>query len=259
MHGELNMDEERLASLKELGRRLGHQFNEMGLLDRALTHRSFVNETDSQGRESNEVLEFLGDSVLNLAVSYLLHIKFPEAPEGVLSMYRAHLVKQSTLAHLSRELRLEEHLLLGKGERLNGGMKKSSILGNAYEALIGAIFSDAGFNLALEIIRQHFEPYLQTRIPSVLFDDFKSLLQIHTQQSYGVSPRYRVLEESGPEHNKRFQASVLIKGEVIGMGWGKSKKKAEQEAAKSALEKLETRSTKFETNSNVQNTNDLSK
>ena len=232
------MDEGRLASLREVQRRLGHQFIEIGLLDKALTHRSFVNEAASQEKESNEVLEFLGDSVLNLAVSHLLHQKFPEAREGALSLYRAHLVKQSTLAHLSRELRLEEHLLLGKGERLNGGMKKSSILANAYEALIGAIFMDAGFNLALEIIQEHFEPYLQTRIPSVLFNDFKSLLQMHSQQSAGVSPRYRVLEESGPEHNKRFQASVLINGEVMGIGWGKSKKEAEQEAAKKALEQL---------------------
>lgn len=236
------MDEERLASLKELERRLGYQFNEIGLLDKALTHRSFMNERVSAEKASNEVLEFLGDAVLNLAVSRFLLQKFPEAREGTLSMWRAHLVKRSSLALLSRELRLEEHLLLGKGERLNGGMKKSSILANAYEALIGAIFMDAGFHRALGIIQQHFEPYLHTQTPSVLFNDFKSLLQIYSQQSRGVSPQYRVLKESGPDHDKRFQASVVINREVIGMGWGKSKKEAEQEAAKKALEEISTQS-----------------
>ena len=155
------MDEKRLASLKELEDRLGYRFNEIGWLDKALTHRSFVNETNPSDKQSNEVLEFLGDAVLNLAVSHLLLRKFPEAQEGALSMWRSHLVKQSSLALLSKELRLEEHLLLGKGELLNGGMKKSSILANTYEALIGAIFMDSGFHQALEIIQHHFEPYLQ--------------------------------------------------------------------------------------------------
>jgi ribonuclease-3 len=233
------VDEKRLASLKELEGRLGHQFNEIGWLDKALTHRSFINETDSSEEQSNEVLEFLGDAVLNLAVSHLLLQKFPEAQEGTLSMWRAHLVKKSSLALLASELRLEEHLLLGKGELLNGGMKKSSILANTYEALIGAIFMDSGFPQALEIIQRHFEPYLQTKTPSVLFNDFKSLLQIYSQQSHAISPQYRVLKESGPDHDKRFQASVVINGEVKGIGWGKSKKEAEQEAAKKALEELQ--------------------
>lgn len=232
------MDEERLASLKELERRVGYQFNEINLLDKALTHRSFINERVSTEEASNEVLEFLGDAVLNLAVSQLLLQKFPEAREGTLSMWRAHLVKQSSLALLSRELRMEEHLLLGKGELLNNGMKKASILANAYEALIGAIFMDAGFHQALEIVQHHFEPHLQAKTPSVLFNDFKSLLQIYSQQSRGVSPQYQVLKESGPDHDKRFQASVVINGEVIGIGWGKSKKEAEQEAAQKALEGL---------------------
>jgi ribonuclease III len=232
------MDEKRLASLKELEGRLGRHFNEIKWLDKALTHRSFIHETASSEKQSNEILEFLGDAVLNLAVSHLLLQKFPEAREGTLSMWRSHLVKQSSLAFLSMELRLEEHLLLGKGELINGGMKKSSILANAYEALIGAIFMDSGFHQALEIIQDHFEPYLQTQTPSLLFNDYKSLLQIYSQQSHGISPQYRVLKESGPDHDKRFQASVVINGEVKGIGWGKSKKEAEQEAAKKALEGL---------------------
>lgn len=234
------VDEKRLASLKELEGRLGYQFNDIGWLDKALTHRSFINEIDLSGKQSNEVLEFLGDAVLNLAVSHLLLQKFPEAREGTLSMWRSHLVKQSSLSFLASELQLEEYLLLGKGELLNGGKKKSSILANAYEALIGAIFMDSGFHQALEIIQEHFEPYLRTQTPSVLFNDYKSLLQIHSQQSHGSSPQYRVLKESGPDHDKRFQASVVINGEVNGIGWGKTKKEAEQEAAKKALESLNT-------------------
>jgi len=236
------MEEKRLASLKEVERRLGCQFCEIGWLDKALTHQSFINETTSTEKVSNEVLEFLGDAVLNLGVSHLLLKKFPEAREGTLSMRRAQLVKQSSLAFLFKELRLEEHLLLGKGELSNGGMKKSSILSNAYEALIGAIFMDSGFYQALEIIKHHFEPYLQTEPPSVLLDDFKSLLQIHSQQSFGVSPQYRVLKESGPDHDKQFQASAIIGGEVKGTGWGRSKKMAEQEAAKNALDEISTKS-----------------
>ncbi len=233
------MDEDRLAFLKRLEDRLGYRFKEMKWLDQALTHKSFIYETNHAEKNANEVLEFLGDSVLNLAVSYLLLHKFPDAQEGTLSMMRSQLVKRSSLASLSKELQLEGYLLLGKSQQSNGGVQKSSILANTYEALIGAIFMDSGFNQALGIIQEHFEPYLQTKTPSVLFDDYKSLLQIYSQQSHGASPQYRVMSESGPDHDKRFQASVMIGDEVKGLGWGKSKKEAEQEAAKNALEGLQ--------------------
>jgi len=236
------VDEERLATLKELEERLGHRFNELKWLDQALTHKSFIYETSHPEKVANEVLEFLGDAVLNLAVSHLLLKKFPDAQEGTLSMLRSQLVKRSSLALLSKELQLESYLLLGKSQQLNGGLNKSSILANAYEALIGAIFMDSGFNRALEIIQQHFEPYLQARTPSILFNDFKSLLQIYSQQSHGASPQYQVLNESGPGHDKWFQASVTIGGEVKGLGCGKSKKEAEQDAAKNALEEISTKS-----------------
>jgi len=234
--GRESMEDERLASLKELEERLGHRFNKIGWLDQALTHKSFIHEANSSRKVSNEVLEFLGDAVLNLVVSHLLLQKFPEAQEGALSMRRAHLVNRNTLALFSRELQLEGHLLLGKGELLNGGMKKSSILANAYEALIGAIYMDSGFNRALEVIRHHLKSYLQSETPFPLFNDYKSLLQEQTQRSHGMSPQYRVMRELGPDHDKRFQASVVIGGEVKGIGWGKSKKLAEQEAAQNALE-----------------------
>ena len=235
------MDDERLTSLKEFEERLGHQFKELKWLDQALTHKSFVYETNRSEKTANEVLEFLGDSVLGLAVSYLLLQRFPEAQEGTLSMMRSQLVRRSSLASLSKELRIEGYLLLGKSQQANGAME-SSILANAYEALIGAIFMDSGFNRALEIIERHFEPYLEMKTSPVLSDDFKSLLQIHSQQTHGVSPQYRVLTESGPDHDKWFQASVTIKGEVKGMGRGKSKKEAEQDAAKNALEEINIKS-----------------
>jgi ribonuclease-3 len=232
------VDEKRVATLKAMEERLGHRFIDIKWLDQALTHKSYIYETNHPEKVANEVLEFLGDSVLNLAVGTLLLNKFPDAHEGTLSMMRSQLVKRSSLAALFKELQFEGYLLLGKSQQLNKGMEKFSILANAYEAMIGAIFMDSGFNRALEIIQQHFGPYLQTRTPSVLFDDFKSLLQIHSQQSHRQSPQYRVLKESGPDHDKQFQASVTIAGEVRGLGWGKSKKEAEQEAAKNALESL---------------------
>ena len=233
------MDEERLASLKEIEERLGHRFNETVWLDQALTHKSYIHQTNTSQSVSNEVLEFLGDAVLNLAVGHLLIRKFPEAQEGNLSRKRSHLVKQSTLASLSKELQLEGYLLLGKGELQNGGMNKSSILANAYEALIGAIYMDSGFPEALEIISHHFESYLQPETNFPPFDDYKSLLQEYSQGILGMSPQYRVVKESGPDHDKRFEASVVIGGEVKGIGHGKSKKEAEQEAAKAALEGLQ--------------------
>jgi ribonuclease-3 len=236
------VDEERLATLKALEDRLGYRFKEITWLDQALTHKSFIYETNHPEKTANEVLEFLGDSVLNLAVSFFLFLKFPDAQEGTLSMLRSQLVKRSSLASLSTKLQLEGYLLLGKSQQLNGGTQKSSILANTYEALIGAIFMDSGFDQALDIIKGHFETYLQTNTPSELSNDFKSLLQIYSQQFHGVSPQYRVMNESGPDHDKRFQASVMIGDEVKGLGWGKSKKEAEQEAAKNALEEISTKS-----------------
>jgi len=236
------VDEERLATLKVLEDRLGYRFKEITWLDQALTHKSFIYETNHPEKTANEVLEFLGDSVLNLAVSFLLFLKFADAQEGTLSMLRSQLVKRSSLASLSKELQLESYLLLGKSQQLNGGTQKSSILANTYEALVGAIFMDSGFDQALDIIKGHFETYLQTNTPSELFNDFKSLLQIYSQQFHGVSPQYRMMNESGPDHDKSFQASVMIGDEVKGLGWGKSKKEAEQEAAKDALEEISTKS-----------------
>jgi ribonuclease III len=237
------VDEERLASLRELESRLGYRFNNPVFLDRALTHKSFIHQANSSSysaeeKMGNEVLEFLGDAVLTLAVSHLLALTFPEAHEGILSLKRSHLVRQSTLAHFSRELHVEDFLLLGKGELQNGGRKKSSILANTYEALIGAIYLDSNFTEALAIVEDQLRPYLRNEAPALQVIDYKSLLQEHAQRTHKQSPKYQVMHESGPDHDKRFQASVLLTGEVKGIGWGRSKKEAEQEAARRALEGL---------------------
>lgn len=241
------MDEERLASLKELEERLGYHFKNRAWLDQALTHKSFIYQTNASNRVSNEVLEYLGDAVLNLAVSHLLLKKFPEAQEGTLSMRRSHLVKRNSLAFFSKQFRLDRYLLFGKSEILDGGGKKTSILANAYEAVIGAIYMDSGYDQALETVRNHLEPYLGLDDFSYLSNDYKSLLQKFVQKEMGVTPRYQVLKETGPEHEKQFQASVKIGEEIKGTGWGRSKKQAEQEAARNALGKFEIQITESET------------
>lgn len=232
------MDEVRLTSLKELEDRLGYQFKDREWLDRALTHKSFVHQTNASDRMSNEVLEYLGDAVLNLAVSHLLLKEFPQAQEGTLSMWRSHLVKRSSLAFFSKQLRLDQYLLFGKSEILDGGAKKTSILANAYEAVIGAIYMDSGYDQALNVVQIHLAPYLGSDNFNLMLNDYKSLLQKYAQKAFGVTPRYSVLKESGPEHEKQFQASVSIGEEIKGTGWGSSKKLAEQEAAKNALKDL---------------------
>jgi len=237
------MDEERLASLRELEERLSYRFNDIGWLDKALTHKSFVHQSNTAQNPAldevaNEVLEFLGDAVLNLAVSHLLFRQFPDAHEGTLSQKRSHLVKQASLSSISRKLELDHYLLLGKSEQVDGGRKKSSILANTYEAILGAVYMDTGFDPALDIVQRHLETYFPSGTTSHDSDDYKSLLQEWAQRTLGISPDYHVLEEFGPDHDKRFQVSLTVSEKVKVVGWGKSKKKAEQEAAKKALEEL---------------------
>lgn len=235
------INSERLALLKELEDRLGYRFKDISLFHKALTHKSFSHQVYPEQAElsakgSNEVLEFLGDAVLGLAVSHLLLERFPDAQEGILSKKRSHLVQQSSLALFAGQLELERGLLLGKGELLTGGRQKASILANAYEAVIGAIYMDAGFEEAMEVVGHHLGEYLVAETAPPFALDYKSLLQEFTQKTYGVSPKYHVLKESGPDHEKLFCASVMIGGEVRGTGWGRNKKSAEQNAAKNALE-----------------------
>lgn len=235
----MEIDKERLNALRELEEIIGYRFSQIEWLHQALTHKSYAYETNSLEKINNEVLEFLGDAVLNLAVGHFLYQRFPGVQEGTLSSIRSHLVKKSSLASLSQELRLERYLLLGKSRRKDGEKGKTSLLANTYEALIGAIFLDSNFDQVSMIIRQHFEPYLPTEIIPERINNPKTLLQIYSQQIYRKSPQYQVHHESGLDHERRFKASVSINGEIRGWGWGRNKKEAEQEAAKEALRSLD--------------------
>lgn len=234
----MEMDEERLNALKELEEILGYRFSQMEWLHQALIHKSYAYETHSVEKINNEVLEFLGDAVLNLAVGHLLYQRFPGLQEGTLSLIRSYLVQKSFLASLSQRFQLERYLLVGKSRRKDGEKGKTSLLANTYEAMIGAIFLDSNFDQASKIIRQHFEPYLQAEFVPERINNPKTLLQLYAQQIYRESPRYQVHHESKVDHERRFKASVSINGEIQGWGWGRNKKEAEQEAAKEALKNL---------------------
>ncbi|MBT5028436.1 MAG: ribonuclease III [Nitrospinaceae bacterium] len=223
---------EKLSSLQET---LGHEFVDLKLLNKSLTHKSYVNERNELVKH-NERFEFLGDSVLDILVSDYLVDKYKDYAEGTLSKIRAAVVNESCLAGLARQLNLGEYLLLGKGEHLSGGRDKSSILANAFEALVGALFKDGG----LESTSKVFLPLLKFEIEkfadSWSFRDYKSDLQEITQNKLVCTPSYKVVNELGPDHAKEFEVVVMIKSKIMGNGLGKSKKEAEQAAAKIAME-----------------------
>jgi len=210
---------------------LGHRFERPEQLAVALTHRSF-----GEG-ENNEKLEFLGDAVLALAMADLLMARFPEAREGDLSKMRASLVNAGVLARKARELGLGRWLRLGKGEEKSGGRDRPSILGAAYEALLGAIYVDAGYERARAVVEVHFTDDV-IELLTVRPRDYKTELQELTQRLFRETPAYTLAEESGPEHEKRFVSEIAIGGRWFGRGVGRTKKTAEQAAAMQALAAL---------------------
>jgi len=219
----------------ELSQRLGYTFKHPELLEEAFRHASFVNENPDLHLADNERLEFLGDAVLDLAISDILMHSFADAKEGHLSKYRASLVKERGLYQLAKELRLGDYVLLGKGEQLSRGHRKPSILANTFEALMGALYLDAGFDATKEIIHRLFIPLLFKIDVRVIKDDFKSLLQEYTQQTFKSRPEYHLIRESGPAHDKTFRIALRINGTTVSEGEGKSKKVAEQVAAREAF------------------------
>ncbi len=219
---------------EELCERIGYKFRDRSLLLNALCHASFCNERGDLELRDNERLEFLGDAVLELAISDLLMNRFAQAEEGHLSRYRAALVDEAGLCQVAEAIRLGKYLLLGKGEELSGGREKPSILADAMEALIGAIYIDGGFEQAKEVVIRLFSFRMENLGDRDTIYDFKSLLQEFTQQQYKTTPTYRLVEEWGPPHEKVFRVSLSIKGAVVAHGEGKSKKEAEQRAAKAA-------------------------
>jgi ribonuclease-3 len=225
---------ERKGELEDLAQRLGHRFENLGLLDQALRHSSYAHENPESG-VSNERLEFLGDAVLDLAVSTLLLARFPESSEGDLSRARAALVNARQLASLARKLDLGTHLLVGRTEERQAGREKSSLLANALEAVMAAVYLDGGLAAAATLTEIWFGPLLATALPG---QDFKTTLQELTQARYKTLPSYHVVAESGPGHAKHFQVEVRLNGRPLAQGEGGTKKQAAQRAAHLALEKL---------------------
>ncbi|PID40644.1 MAG: ribonuclease III [Proteobacteria bacterium] len=214
--------------------KLEYRFNSADQLTCALLHSSYVNEQPESDMASNERLEFLGDAVLNLAVSHLLMQENPKLAEGELSRIRAHLVNETHLAGIARKIDLGRHLLLGKGEELTDGRNKNSILADAVEAIIAAIYIDGGFDAAFAFVHRQYRGQLQAAQTDRLMIDFKSRLQEHVQSVYRHVPRYRVVDESGPDHDKTFKVKVEVAG-ISAEGIGKNKKMAEQNAARCTL------------------------
>ena len=223
-----------MKQLKEFQEQIGYQFQNEGLLRQALTHSSYANEKHMRKLSDNERLEFLGDAVLEIVSSEFLYHSYPNVSEGELTKKRASIVCEPTLALCTKEIHLGEYLLLGKGEEHTGGRERKSILSDALEAVIGAIYLDGGFANAKEFISK----YILTDIEhKQLFYDSKTILQELVQGEH-EQVTYVLVDESGPDHNKSFTVEVILKGECISSGVGHTKKAAEQEAAYKALKRL---------------------
>jgi ribonuclease-3 len=225
--------------LRELVVVLGYEFADTVLLQQALIHSSFGFEKIHAGH-NNETLEFLGDAVLDLTVSDMLFKTYPGVTEGELTRMRAGLVKEATLAEMARTITLENFLMLGKGEEASHGRKKASILASAFEALVGAIYLDRGYESALQFVSRHFASLLPAKKEKILVNDAKSHLQEKLQEQFNQAPTYHLDEEEGPAHAKEFTVSVRFKDEVLGVGSGSSKKVAEQRAAEAALDTVDS-------------------
>lgn len=221
-----------MSKLDELEQRIGYHFQHRGLLRQAVTHSSYANEKHMKKLSDNERLEFLGDAVLELTSSEFLYQNYKDFPEGDLTRLRASIVCEPTLAICTRELHLGDYLLLGKGEDLTGGRERESILSDALEAVIGAIYLDGG----LECARAFVQKFILTDIEhKKLFYDSKTILQEVVQGHYEEQLHYELISEEGPDHNKHFSVEAKIGERVIGAGSGRTKKAAEQEAAYQAL------------------------
>jgi ribonuclease III len=224
--------------LSQLERVLGHTFQRRHLLLTALTHRSYANENPDMGRADNEKLEFLGDAVLDLVVGHMLMERFPRLREGQLSVTRSQVVSENGLSALATELGLGDWLVLGKGELKGGGRFKPSILADALEAVIAAVYLDGGFAAAWSLVARLFEHSIDS-VEETGFYDFKTRLQELAQARLKEAPVYRVVSSSGPDHAKIFEVVVEISGREWGRGSGRSKKRAEQLAAANASFLLE--------------------
>jgi ribonuclease-3 len=219
---------------------LRYRFQNQTLLLTALTHRSFVNENEGQGLRHNESLEFLGDAVLGFLISAKIFERFPDCNEGELSKIKAYLVSAVNLFHLADKIRLGDFLLLSRGEEKTGGRKKRAILVDTYEAILGAIYLDGGVDAATRFLERQIDDLLNSLdLRKLTYGDFKSALQEQLHNLGRPEPVYRVVDEIGPDHRKEFVVEVIIEDRVIARSSGRTKKEAQQEAARLALEGLQ--------------------
>ena len=222
--------------INELEKAIGYQFRNITLLQNALSHSSYANERWHDSLKSNERLEFLGDSILGMLVADYLYRNFPDRPEGELTRMRADMVCEKALAVVANSLNLGKHLLLGKGEEQGGGRNRDSILADAVESVIAACYLDGGMDAAVQFIQK----FILVNVPVTKLHnaDYKTALQELVQQKKNQVLAYRLVGESGPDHDKEFQVELTLNGDVVGTGIGSSKKRAEQAAARAAMEKL---------------------
>lgn len=230
----VDMDEYQAFSKQLIGR----EFTNLGLLLNAFTHRSYVNEHKKSKFKNNERLEYLGDAVLELAVTEYLYRTFQDQPEGVLTAWRSALVRTESIGAVAGVLKMDTLLRLSKGEKLNLERSRLQILANTFEAFTGAIYLEFGFEVAREFISRNLLTKTETMIETESWRDPKSILQELAQAKFGVPPVYRVLEESGPDHDKLFTLGAYVKNKLYGQGTGHSKQTAQQKAAEEAIEKI---------------------
>ena len=222
---------------RKLEEGIGYNFRDPALLELALTHSSYANERRAEGCRDNERLEFLGDSILGFLVASKLYRNFPDRPEGELTKLRADLVCETSLAAVAEELELGKYLRLGRGEEHTGGRTRRSILADAVEAVLAAIYLDGGFETAQRFV----DRFVLSRMDAdEKHGDYKTQLQELVQQHSGQTLTYPLLNEEGPDHNKTFTVQVALNGEVLGVGRGRTKKQAEQAAARQALSALQS-------------------
>ncbi|MCX7945055.1 MAG: ribonuclease III [Deltaproteobacteria bacterium] len=215
---------------------IGYKFKNSSLLLEALTHKSYANE--NKLNYNNERLEYLGDSIIDFAIAYILFNQFSKSNEGLLSRFRAALVNEKKLSEIARRINLNKYIILGKGERLTSGNEKDSILCGTYEAVIAAIFLDSNLNSVLKIVKKHFEKEFENITSKDIMQDYKTAILIFCQEKYKITPSYELVSQTGPDHDCTFEVKIMINGSEYGRGSGKTKKEAEQQAAKEAIYKI---------------------
>lgn len=223
-------------TIQDFEKRINYKFNNVKILEKSLTHSSYSNEDKLYSMVNNERLEFLGDAVLSISVSRFIFDKFPDYPEGDLTKLRAQVVCEDTLSLVAGDLHLGNYLLLGKGEEASGGRERKSILADALEAVIAAIYLDGGYKRAEKFVLDNLTAYIKLAVKEKIIRDYKSFLQEYYQgKSQAYKIRYVVTKEEGPDHEKVFHVNVLVNKKVVGKGSGKNKKEAEQNAAREGL------------------------